>query len=66
MKQSIQHRLVSLEQDFASGRDEQDRTPVEILRERCKRRLEANRERFVEPQPLPRALRGASLAEILR
>ncbi len=55
-----------IEEALACGRDEQGRTPADILRERRKRRLEANGEPYVEPRPLPPGLRGASLVEILR
>jgi hypothetical protein len=66
MKQSIQRRLLRIEEAFARGRDEQGRTPADLVRERRKRRLEANGEQYVERQPLPPGRRGASLVEILR
>jgi len=66
MKQSIQRRLVSLEQAFTRGRDERGRTPVEILLERHKRRLEANGEPYTETPPFPPELKGATIIEILR
>ncbi len=61
MKQSIQRRLLRIEEAFTRGRDEQGRTPADILRERRKRRLEENGEQYVEPPPLPPGLRSASL-----
>jgi hypothetical protein len=54
MKQSIERRLLLLEQAHARGRDEQGRTPVQMLLERRKRRLEASGEPYVEP---PRSAR---------
>jgi hypothetical protein len=66
MKQSIERRLLVLEQAHARGRDEHGRTPLEILLERRKRRLEASGEPYVEPPPMPSELRGASLIQILR
>jgi hypothetical protein len=66
MKQSMQRRLLRLEQAFTRGRDKQGRTPLEILLERRKRRLEASEEAYVAPPPLPPELKGATIIEILR
>jgi len=66
MRQSIERRLLVLEQAHARGRDEQGRTPVQILLERRKRRLEASGEPYVEPPTLPPELKGATIIDVLR
>jgi hypothetical protein len=38
MKQSLQRRLLTIEQDFFNGRDEQGRTPADIPGETTLRR----------------------------